>query len=117
MTASTVGLVDKDMPQAAKNSFASFLMRSLQAWAMVVKEPGVDRYYVIDGYRAFSGNIRYLISQYAPDQLLEFDMLLDETTSLVPEKMRSLVQSLPPERTAPFHRRLWQQSSQQTIRH
>src|SRR5829696_2310314 len=97
VAASTVGLVDKDMPQAAKNLFASFLMRSLQAWAMVVKEPGIDKYYVIDGYRAFSGNIRYLISQYAPDQLLEFDLLLDETTSLVPEKMRSLVQSLPPE--------------------
>ncbi|HJP92915.1 MAG TPA: hypothetical protein VJ875_13235 [Pyrinomonadaceae bacterium] len=97
VVASTVGLVDKDMPQAAKNAFASFLMRSLQAWAMVVKEPGVDKYYVIDGYRAFSGNIRYLISQYAPDQLLEFDLLLDETTSLVPEKMRSLVQSLPAE--------------------
>jgi hypothetical protein len=29
--------------------------------------------------------------------LLEFDLLLDETTSLVPENMRSLVQSLPPE--------------------
>lgn len=97
VAASTVGLVDKDMPQAAKNAFASFLMRSLQAWAMVVKEAGVDKYYVIDGYRAFSGNIRYLISQYAPDQLLEFDLLLDETTSLVPEKMRPLVQSLPTE--------------------
>jgi hypothetical protein len=97
VAASTVGLVDKDMPQAAKNAFAGFLMRSLQAWVMVVKEPGIDRYYIIDGYRAFSGNIRYLISQYAPDQLLQFDLLLDETTSLVPEKMRSLVQTLPPE--------------------
>ena len=97
VTASTVGLVDKDMSQASKNDFAGFLMRSLQAWVIVVKEPGIDRYYIIDGYRAFSGNIRYLISQYAPDQLLEFDLLLDETTSLVPEKMRSLVQSLPPE--------------------
>ena len=97
VAASTVGLVDKDMAQAAKNAFAGFLMRSLQAWTMVVKEPGIDRYYIIDGYRAFSGNIRYLISQYAPDQLLEFDLLLDETTSLVPEKMRSLVQSVPPE--------------------
>ena len=86
-SASTVGLVDKDMPQAAKNAFASFLMRSLQAWAMVVKEPGIDRYYIFDGFRAFSGNIRYLISQHAPDQLLEFDLLLDQTAPLVPEKM------------------------------
>ena len=97
VSASTIGLVDKDMPQMAKNAFVSFFMRSLQAWALVVKEGGTDRYYIIDGYRAFSGNIRYLISQYAPDGLLEFDLVLDETTPLVPEKMRSLVQTLLPE--------------------
>ena len=97
VTASTVGLVDKDMPLAAKNAFVSFFMRSLQAWALVVKEGGIDRYYIIDGYRAFSGNIRYLISQYAPDQLLEFDLVLDQTTPLVPEKMKALVQTLQPE--------------------
>ena len=96
-SASTVGLVDKDMPQAAKNAFASFLIRSLQAWAVVVKEPGIDEYYIIRGFSAFSGNIRYLISQYAPDQLLEFDLLLDQTTPLVPERMRSIVERLPPE--------------------
>ena len=97
VTASTAGLLDKDMPQAARNAFAGFLMRSLQSWVMVVKEPGIDSYYIIDGYRAFSGNIRYLISQYAPEQLPEFDLLLDQTTSLVPEKMRSLVQTVAPE--------------------
>jgi len=97
VAASTVGLVDKDMPLAAKNAFVSFFMRSLQAWAFVVKEGGIDRYYIIDGYRAFSGNIRYLISQYAPDQLLEFDLVLDQTTQLVPEKMKALVQTLQPE--------------------
>jgi len=97
VAASTVGLVDKDMPLAAKNAFVSFFMRSLQAWALVVKEGGIDRYYIIDGYRAFSGNIRYLISQYAPDQLLEFDLVLDQTTPLVPEKMKALVQTLQPE--------------------
>ena len=95
--ASTVGLVDKDMPQAARNAFASFLMRSLQAWAMVVKEPEIDKYYIIDGFSTFSGNIRYLVSQYAPDQLLEFDLLLDQTAPLVPERMRSIVQRLQPE--------------------
>jgi len=95
--ASTLDLADKDMPQAIKNAFASFFMRSLQMWAMIVKEPGIDTYYIITGFNAFSGIIRYLISQYAADQLLEFDLLLDETTPLVPEKMRSLVQSLPPE--------------------
>lgn len=106
VSASTVGLVDKDMPQVAKNAFAGFLMRSLQAWAMVVKEPGIDRYYIIDGFSAFSGNIRYLISRYAPDQLLEFDLLLDEITPLVPEKMRSLVQTLQPEASSDPKERL-----------
>jgi hypothetical protein len=89
--ASTLGLADKDMPQVAKNAFANFIMRSLQEWAMVAKEPGIDTYYVIIGFNAFSGNVRYLISQYAPDQLLEFDLLLDQTASLVPEKKRGLI--------------------------
>lgn len=106
VSASTVGLVDRDMPQVAKKAFASFLLRSLQAWAMLVKESGIDRYYIIDGFSAFSGNIRYLISQYAPDQLLEFDLLLDETLPLVPEKMRSLVQTLQPEKSADLNERL-----------
>ena len=96
--ASTVGLVDKDMPQAAKNAFVSFFMRSLQAWAIVVKEPGVDRYYIIDGFGAFSGNIRHLIAQYAPDQLLEFDLLLDQTAPLVPEQWRLITQRSEPEK-------------------
>ena len=90
--ASTVGLVDRHMPQAAKNAFAGLLMRSLQTWAMVAKEPGIDPYYITSVFSAFSGNIRYLISQYAPDQLLEFDLLLDQVAPLVPEKMRSLIQ-------------------------
>jgi hypothetical protein len=96
--ASTVGLVDKDMPQATKDAFTSFFMRSLQAWAMVAKEPGIDRYYIIDGFSAFSGNIRYLISQYAPDQLLEFDLLLDQTAPFVPEKWRLRIQGFQPEK-------------------
>ena len=41
-SASTIGLVDKDMPQAAKNAFVSFMMRSVQTWAIVIKEPGID---------------------------------------------------------------------------
>jgi hypothetical protein len=95
--ASTLGLADKNMPPAVKNAFASFFMRSLQEWAMVVKEPGIDSYYITDGFRTFSGNGRYLISQYAPDQLLEFDLLLDQTAPLVPERMRSIVQRVQPD--------------------
>ena len=95
-SAGVLGL-DKDMPQAAKNGFASFFMRSLQAWAMVVKEPGIDMYYIIGGFNAFSDPIRHLISQSAPDQLLEFDLLLDQMAAFVPEKKRDLIKRVQPE--------------------
>ena len=95
-SAGVLGL-DKDMPQAAKNGFANFFMRTLQAWAMVVKEPGIDMYYIIGGFNAFSDPIRHLISQSAPDQLLEFDMLLDQMAAFVPEKKRDLIKRVQPE--------------------
>jgi hypothetical protein len=95
-SAAILGL-DKDMPQAAKNAFASFFMHSLQTWAMVVKEPGIDTYYIITGFNAFSGTIRHIISQYAPDQLLEFDLLLDQMAAFVPEKKRDLITRVQPE--------------------
>src|SRR5678816_2064893 len=37
------------------------------------------------------------ISQSAPDQLLEFDLLLDQTAPLVPEKTRLRIQGFQPE--------------------
>jgi hypothetical protein len=89
-SAAILGL-DKDMPPAARTAFAGFFMRSLQSWAMVVREPGIDTYYVITGFNAFSGTIRHLILQNAPDQLLEFDLLLDQTANFVPEKKRDLI--------------------------
>lgn len=95
--ASTLDLADKDMPQATKNAFASFFMRSLQAWATVVKEPGIDTYYIITGFNAFKGIIRHLISQDAPDQLLEFDLLLDQSAAFVPENKRDLITRVQPE--------------------
>lgn len=95
-SAGILGL-DKDMPQAAKNAFASFFMRSLQTWAMVVKEPGIDMYYIISGFNAFSDPIRHLISQSAPDQLLEFDLLLDQMAAFVSEKKRDLIKRVQPE--------------------
>ncbi|HEU4714812.1 MAG TPA: hypothetical protein VFS76_24840 [Pyrinomonadaceae bacterium] len=95
-SAGVLGL-DKDMPQAAKNGFASFFMRSLQAWTMVVKEPGIDMYYIIGGFNAFSDPIRHLISQSAPDQLLEFDLLLDQVAAFVPENKRDLIKRVQPE--------------------
>lgn len=90
--AAILGLADKDMPQAAKNSFASFIMRSLQAWTIVAKENGTDSFYITRGFTTFSGSPRMFISQTAPDQLLEFDLLLDQTAPLVPEKTRLRIQ-------------------------
>ena len=104
-SAGVLGL-DKDMPQAAKNAFASFFMRSLQAWAMVVKEPGIDMYYIISGFNAFSDPIRHLISQSAPDQLLEFDLLLDQMAAFVPEKKRDLIKRVQPETSSDPKERL-----------
>jgi len=104
-SAGVLGL-DQDMPQAAKNAFASFFMRSLQAWAMVVKEPGIDMYYIIGGFNAFSNPIRHLISQSAPDQLLEFDLLLDQMAAFVPEKKRDLIKRVQPETLSDPNERL-----------
>ena len=95
-SAGILGL-DKDMPQMAKNGFASFFMHSLRAWAIVVKEPGIDMYYIISGFNAFSDPIRHIISQSAPDQLLEFDLLLDQMAAFVPEKKRDLIKRVQPE--------------------
>lgn len=95
--AAILGLADKDMPQAAKNSFASFLIRSLQAWTIVAKEPGIDSFYITRGFITFSGSPRMLIAQQAQDHLLEFDLLLDQTAPLVPEKTRLRIQGFQPE--------------------
>jgi hypothetical protein len=85
------------MPRPAKTAFAGFLLRSLQAWTIVVKEPAVDSFYITRGFTTFSGTARILISQHAPEQLLEFDLLLEQTASLVPERMRSRIQGFQPE--------------------
>jgi hypothetical protein len=95
--ASLLILADKDMSPTARSEFIRFLMRSLQVWGMVVKEPGVDDSYITRGFFAFSQNVRPVISQYSPDQLLAFDLILDQAFPLVPEKMRPVVQVIPPE--------------------
>lgn len=44
-----------------------------------------------------SDPIRHLVSQSAPDQLLEFDLLLDQMAAFVPEKKRDLITRVQPE--------------------
>ncbi len=104
--ASILILEDKDMSSAVRNGLISFLMRSLQAWGIVVKEPGVDTSYITRGFFAFSQNVRPIISQYSPDQLIVFDLILDQAFPSVPEKMRPVVQIIQPERFSDSRDRL-----------
>jgi len=87
-------LADKDMSSATKSAFTSFLMRSLQAWAILAQEPGTDPSYINRTFFAFSNTVRLVIS---PEQLVVFDVVLERVLPLVPEKMKSVVQRAQPE--------------------
>ena len=90
-------LTDKDMSSVTKSAFVGFLMRSLETWAIVVKEPGIDPAYITRTFYAFSQTVRPAISQYSPSQLIVFDLVLDQVLPLVPEKMKSVVKADEPE--------------------
>ncbi len=95
--ASYLVLADKDMPPAARGAFVPFFMGSLQAWVIVVKEPGIDANYIGKGFFDFSQTVRPIISQYSPDQLILFNSILDQTAPLVPEGTKSQIQAFQPE--------------------
>jgi hypothetical protein len=95
--AGILALADDRMPVTTRSAFVSFFMRSLQAWSILVKEPGIDPSYTSRAFFAFSQIVRNVISQYSPDQLTVFDLVLDQVVPLVPEKMKSVVQALQPE--------------------
>ena len=90
-------LADKDMSSAARSSFAGFFMRSLQAWAIVVEEPGIDTSYISRVFFVFSQIVRLVISQYSPDQMIAFNLVLDQVAPLVPEKTKSSLEAFQPE--------------------
>lgn len=90
-------LADKEMPSAARTAFINFLMRSLQAWANVAKEPGTDTSYISRGFFAFSQTVRLVISQYSPDHLILFNSVLNQPAHLIPERMKSVTRVLQPE--------------------
>jgi hypothetical protein len=96
--ASLLVQTDKDMPAVARNAFVNFLMRSLQAWSILAKEPGINTSYISRAFFAFSQTVRPVISMHSPDQLIVFDLVLDQVAPLVPAKMKSVVQSLPLEK-------------------
>jgi hypothetical protein len=90
-------LADKDMSPAARSAFVSFFMRSLEAWAILVKQPGIDTFYINAVFSEFSQAVRFVMSQYSPDQLLVFNLVLDQVAPLVPEKTKSSIQAFQPE--------------------
>jgi hypothetical protein len=99
--AASLVLTDKDMPPAAKSGFISFLMRSVQVWSNLVTDSGgngsIDASYTKLVFVMASLNVRPVILQYAPDQLLMFDHMLDRVAPLVPTETRLGLQAFEPE--------------------
>jgi hypothetical protein len=110
--ASSLAQSDNDMPPAARSAFVNFLMRSLQAWSGLVSDPGENAEFVIDtsyigtAFTMFSLNARPVILQYAPEQLLTFDLTLNQAAPLVPEKTKSSLQAFQPEKFSDPRERL-----------
>jgi hypothetical protein len=88
--AAFVILFDNKMSPAAKGPFVTYFMRSLQAWFMIIKEPGATVYNLAYGYSFFSENVRPIIVQSAPEQLAVLDLILDQVAPMVPENMKAI---------------------------
>jgi hypothetical protein len=100
-SASLLVSTDKDMPAAARSAFLSFLMRSLQACSNLVRNPSgngrVDSSYITAVFTMVSLNVRPLVVRYASEQLLMFDLVLDQVAAFVPSETRSRLQAFQPE--------------------
>ena len=99
--ASVLVLADKDMHAAARSVFVCFFMRSLQAWSNLVTDPSgngrIDTSYIRAVFTMASLNVRPIILQYSPEQLLMFEQVLDRVAPLVPTETRSRLQAFQPE--------------------
>lgn len=99
--ATSLVLADKDMPPGAKNAFISFLMRSIQVWSNLATDPSgngkVDEPYINLVFVVASSTVRPVFVQYAPDQLLTFDNVLDRVAPLIPAETRLRLQAFQPE--------------------
>ena len=89
---------DKDMPPAARGAIVSFIMGSIQAWSIFVKEAGIDTSYITTAFSAFTLGVRPAIVQFGPEQVLAFDLAMNEVAPLVPESTRSRLQASQPEK-------------------
>jgi len=97
--ASILVLADKEMPVNARRAFVRFFIRSLQAQIDLVREPSVqvNASYISGVFTDLAITVRPVVSQYSPDQLLIFDMLLDQLAAWVPTKTKSRLQAFQPE--------------------
>jgi hypothetical protein len=72
-------------------------MRSLQNTARIVSEPGTNESYLTMASMYFTLNVRPVILQYAPEQLLTFDLMMDQILPLVSETTRTSLNAFEPE--------------------
>lgn len=82
---------DGEMPPLVKSAFVKFFMRSLQNTVRIVSEPGTNESYLTTASMFFTLNVRPIILQHAPEQLLTFDLLMDQILPLVSETTRTLL--------------------------
>lgn len=99
--ASVLVLADKDMPPAARSVLISFCMRSLQSLSNLVRDPSgkgsIDTSYITSVFTMVSLNMRPVILQYSTEQLVMFELLLDQVAPLVSASTRSRLQAFQPE--------------------
>jgi hypothetical protein len=99
--ASALVIADKDMLPAARIAFVSFLMRSVQAQSNLARDPGgnvrIDTSYIRAVFTMASLNVRPIILQYSPEQLLMFEQVMDQVAPLVPAATRSRLRAFQPE--------------------
>lgn len=88
---------DVEMPAVARAAFVNFFMRSLQNTARIASEPGTNESYLTMASTYFALNVRPIILQQAPEQLLAFDLLMDQVLPLVSETTRNRLSAFTPE--------------------
>lgn len=98
VTATVIVQEDSHMSIATRNELLGFLLRSLEAFSNYAKEPGLDSFYISTVFTRYYLNVRPVIAQYLPDQLLAFDLELNQVAPLVPENTLQTLQAFQPEK-------------------
>jgi hypothetical protein len=102
--ASSLAQSDKDMTPVARSAIIGFLMRSVQVWSGLINSHSESAGFVVDTdyinivFTMLSLYARPVILQYSPEQLLTFDLALDQVAPFVPEKAKAQLQAFQPEK-------------------